>query len=148
RLDIAVRLLARVAQTGGRTGDAKLGGLAGRLSLAPLSEARRRPGLTEADAARLERAALELPRPGGAAPLLVRAPAAGRRLSLTLLRGPKDAREERAAEIAAASIGLYALRQDGGDGSPATLRLSRPADLPPARPLKVHIDALVPQGEG
>ncbi len=39
RLDIAVRLLARVAQTGGRAGGLKLGDLAARLSLARLAEA-------------------------------------------------------------------------------------------------------------
>jgi tetratricopeptide (TPR) repeat protein len=148
RLDIAVRLLARVAQTGGRAGDAKLGDLAGRLSLALLSEARQRPGLATADADRMERASLELPRPAGATLFLVRAPAGTRPVEVTLLRGEKAAREERGPEVAAEGIGLYTLRVDPGDTTPATLRLRRSADLAPARAAKVRVDALVPAGEG
>jgi hypothetical protein len=148
RLDIAVRLLARVAQTGGRSGDAKLGDLASRLSLALLAEARARPGVSAADAERMERASLELPRPPGATLILLRAPSATRPIEAMLLRGAKDAREERLPEAAAVGIGLYTLRLDPGDGSPATLRLRRPAELPPARPAKVRVDAIVPEGEG
>jgi tetratricopeptide (TPR) repeat protein len=148
RLDIAVRLLARVAQTGGRAGEAKLGDLASRLSLALLAEARSRPGLPPADAERMERASLELPRPPGATLFLVRTPAAGRPIQVTLLRGAKDAREERTPEVAADSIGLSTLRLDPGDTSPVTLRLKRPSELAPASLMKVRIDALVPMGEG
>jgi hypothetical protein len=148
RLDIAVRLLARVAQTGGRAGEAKLGELSGRLSLALLAEARAKPGLPPADADRLERASLELPRPRGATLLLVRAPAGTRPVDVTLIRGAKDAREERSPEVAADGIGLYTLRLDPGDTTAATLRLKRAAELPPARPAKVRVDALVPAGDG
>ncbi len=148
RLDIAVRLLARVAQTGGRAGEAKLGDLAGRLSLALLAEARAQPGLPAADADRMERAALELPRPPGATLLLVRAPAGMHPVEVTLVRGVRGAREERGPEVAAEGIGLYTLRLDPADSSPVTLRLRRPAELRPARPAKVRVDALVPAGEG
>jgi Flp pilus assembly protein TadD len=148
RLDIAVRLLARVAQTGGRAGEAKLGDLASRLSLALLAEARSRPGLPPADAERMERASLELPRPPGATLFLVRTPAAARPIQATLIRGAKDAREERTPEVAAESIGLSTLRLDPGDTSPVTLRLKRPAELAPASLLKVRVDALVPMGDG
>jgi hypothetical protein len=148
RLDIAVRLLARVAQTGGRAGEAKLGDLASRLSLALLAEARSRLGLPPADAERMERASLELPRPPGATLLLVRSPAASRPIQVTLLRGAKDAREERTPEVAAESIGLATLRLDPGDTSPVTLRLKRPTELAPASPVKVRVDALVPAGDG
>lgn len=148
RLDLAERMLSRVAQTGGRAGDARLGELAGRLALALLGEARARPGLTPADAERMERAALELPRPSGATLILVRAPAGSRTLAVRLLRGARDAREERAPEITAEGIGLYALRIDPGDGSSATLRLQRPAELAPARSTRVHVDALMPGGAG
>ncbi len=51
-------------------------------------------------------------------------------------------------EVAAEGIGLYALRLDPGDTSAVTLRLARPAQLPPARPARVRVDALVPAGEG
>ena len=148
RLDLAERMLSRVAQTGGRVGDARLGELAGRLALALLGEARARPGLAAVDAERMERAAVELPRPPGATLLLVRAPAGSRTLEARLVRGAKDAREERAPEISAEGIGVYALRIDPGDGSSAVLRLKRPAELSPARPTKVRVDALVPGAEG
>jgi Flp pilus assembly protein TadD len=148
RLDIAERMLSRVAQTGGRAGDARLGELAGRLALALLGEARARPGLAAADAERMERASLELPRPPGATLILVRAPAGSRTIEARLLRGAKDAREERAPEITAEGVGLYALRIDPGDGSSAVLRLKRPAELVPARPTKVRVDALVPGTDG
>jgi hypothetical protein len=143
-----VRLLARVAQTGGRAGDAKLGELASRLSLALLGDARTRPGVASADADRMERASLELPRPAGATLVLVRAPGGVRPIEATLVRGAKEAREERAPEVAAEGIGLYALRIDPGDASATTLRLRRRTELPPSRPLKVRVDALVPAGDG
>ncbi len=147
RLDIAERMLARVAQTGGRAGDAKLGDLAGRLALALLDDALARPGLAPADADRIARAALELPRPAGATLVLVRAPAGAQAIEATLIRGPKEAREDRAPEVATPGIGLYALRLDPGDATKASLRLRRPAELAPARPTKVRVDALVPDGD-
>ncbi len=147
RIDIAVRLLARVAQTGGRAGDARLGELAARLSLVRLAEARARPNLPPEEAARMERASLELPRPPGATLILIEAPAGARAVDAVLLRGAKDAREERRPEVAAEGIGLYALRIDPGDGSPATLRLKRAPELQPARPARVRVHALVPAGE-
>ncbi|MFT3772003.1 MAG: VIT domain-containing protein [Minicystis sp.] len=148
RLDIAERMLTRVAQTGGRAGDARLGDLAARLALTLLAEARARPGLSPAELDQMTRAALELPRPPGATLILVRSPAGAHAVEATLLRGPKDAREERAPEVAAAGIGLHALRIDPADGSAAVLRLRRPAELSPARPTKVRVDALVPDGDG
>ncbi|APR78011.1 Hypothetical protein A7982_03358 [Minicystis rosea] len=148
RIDIAERMLSRVAQTGGRAADARLGDLAGRLALALLAEARARPGVTPAEQDQMIRAALELPRPPGATLILLRAPAGAHTIDAKLLRGPKDAREERAPEVDAAGIGLYALRLDPGDGSNAVLRLRRPSELAPARPTKVRVDALVPDGDG
>jgi tetratricopeptide (TPR) repeat protein len=150
RLDIAQRMLARVAQTGGRAGDGRLGDLAGRLAIDLLAEARARPGVAPADADRLLRAALELPYPAGAIVVLVRAPAGASALTTTLFRGPREAREERAPEVAAEGVGLYALRFDRGgvnDGD-AVLRLRRPADLLPARGTKVRVDALIPGAAG
>ncbi len=150
RLDIAQRMLARVAQTGGRSGDGRLGDLAGRLASALLAEARGRPALAPADADRLVRAALELPYPAGAIVVLVRAPAGASPITMTLLRGPREAREERGPEVAAEGVGLYTLRLDRGgaaDGDPV-LRLRRPADLLPSRGTKVKIDTLIPDAPG
>src|SRR5262249_42625571 len=69
-------------------------------------------------------------------------------VGITLIRGEKAAREERAPEIAAEGIGLYTLRLDPGDTGPVTLRLARKAELPPARTAKVRVGALVPDGDG
>jgi tetratricopeptide (TPR) repeat protein len=150
RLDIAERMLARVSQTGGRAGDGRLGELAGRLAHDLLAEARQKPGVAADDLARLTRASLELPFPAGATLVLLRAPAGAQALDVTLVRGPRDAREERAPEVAAEGIGLYTLRIDPSstEGAGAVLRLRRPANLAPAQPTKVRLDALVPQGVG
>jgi hypothetical protein len=137
-----------VAQTGGRAGDAKLGDLAGRVALVLLTEARERAGVSAADAERIERASLELPRPPGATFVIVRSPAGSTPVEATLVRGPKDAREDRGPEVVASGIGLLTLRMDPGDASPAIVRLRRAAELPPARPTKVRVDALVPTSDG
>lgn len=151
RLDIAQRMLARVAQTGGRAGDGRLGELAGRLAHALLAEGRSKPGLSPDDMARLTRTALELPFPSDAIVVLVRAPAGAQAIEATLIRGPKEAREERSPDVSAEGIGLYSLRLDPPgsiDASGAVLRLRRPADLAPSRATKVRIDALVPDVAG
>jgi tetratricopeptide (TPR) repeat protein len=150
RLDIAGRMLARVAQTGGRAGDGRLGELAGRLAHDLLAEARQKPGVAADDLARLTRASLELPFTPGSTVVLLRAPAGAQALDVTLLRGPRDAREERAPEVAAEGIGLYTLRIDPSstEGAGAVLRLRRPALLAPAQPTRVRLDALVPDGAG
>jgi hypothetical protein len=148
RLDIAQRMLSRVAQTGGRAGDAQLGELASRLAHVLLAEARLKQGVAPGDAERLTRAALELPYPSGATVLLLRAPAAALPVEATLIRGPKDAREERAPEVATAGIGLYTLRIDPGETSEVTLKLRRAKELLPARATKVRVDALVPDAPG
>jgi tetratricopeptide (TPR) repeat protein len=143
RLDIAQRMLARVAQTGGRAGDAQLGELAGRLAQSLIAAGRAQGGVSKEDQARLARVALELPYPAGATLVLVRAPAGALPIEATLIRGPNGAREERPAEIAAAGIGLYSLRMDAGD-TQAVLRLKRPEELSPARPTSARVDTLLP----
>jgi len=148
RLDVAVRMLARVAQTGGRTGSAELGDLAGRLAQALIAEARGQAGLGKDDADRLVRAALELPFPGGDTVVLVRGSAGQAPLEAALVRGPKEAREERRAELSTPAIGLYSLRIDPDETSEVLLRLKRTAELLPAQPSRVRVDALVPHGKG
>ena len=148
RLDVAQRMLARVAQTGGRTGDGQLGELAGRVAAALLAEARAKEGIAPEDADRLARAALELPLPPTSTVVLVRGPAGAAPVEAVLVRGPKEAREERRPEIAAPAIGVTSLRIDPDDTSQITLRLRRPEELPPTRPTRVRIDALVPKANG
>ena len=148
RLDVAQRMLARVAHTGGRTGDGQPGELAARVAAALLAEARAKPGVAPEDADRLARSALELPLPPTSTLVLVHGPAGAAPVDAVLVRGPKDAREERRPEIAAPAVGVASLRIDPGDTSEITLRLRRPEELPPARPTRVRIDALVPKGKG
>jgi hypothetical protein len=144
RLDIASRMLSRVAQTGGRAGDGELGELAGRLAQVLLAEGRGKQGLGAADVDRLARASLELPYPAAAAVVLVRAPAGALPIDVKLLRDKDEAR----ADIAAPGIGLYTVRFGAGEKSDIRLRLARPEDLPPARATKVRVDVLVPDGDG
>jgi len=92
----------------------------------------------------LSRAALEIPYPAGAVVALVRAPAGALALDVKLLRD----KDEVEPDVAASGVGLYTHRFGAGEKSPISLRLSRPQDLPPARPSKVRVDALVPDGEG
>lgn len=148
RLDIAQRMLLRVAQTGGRAGNAELGELSSRLAHVLLAEAREHPDLAKPDAERLLRSALELPYPAGATVIVLRAPSGALPIEATLARGPKGAREELKPEIAAAGIGLYTLRLDPGDTSNVVLKLRRGKELPPALATKVRVDALVPDGNG
>ncbi|MFO0758460.1 MAG: VIT domain-containing protein [Byssovorax sp.] len=148
RLDIAERMLARVAQTGGRAGDGRLGEMAGRLGHDLLAEARQKPGVAADDLGRLTRSALELPFPTGGAVILLRGPAGAQPIEVTAIRGPRDAREEKAPEVAAEGIGLYTLRFDPSASDATVLRLRRPALLAPAQPTRVRVDALVPDGAG
>ncbi len=88
--------------------------LTARLSLTLLAEARARPGLSPEDAARMERAFLELPRPPGATLVLIEAPAGARAIDATLLRGAKEPKEERKPEVAAEGIrALHAAHRPG-----------------------------------
>ncbi len=147
RLDVAQRMLTRVAQTGGRSGDVALGDLASFVAQALLAQARTDSAVSAPDRDRLTRTALSLPFPDDTIVFLVRAPAGTVSLDAMLLRGPKDSREERPADLASPSIGLYALRTATTDRE-VTLRLRRPEALPPAVPFRVRIDALLPDGPG
>jgi tetratricopeptide (TPR) repeat protein len=145
-LDVAGRMLGRVAATGGRHGSAAFGELAGHVAAALTAEARGRSDLLGDDAARLARVALELPSPREAVVVLLRGPA-GSAITATLKRGPKEAREERGPYPEAPAIGLWALSLSPRDTN-VVLSLARPAELLPARSTRVHIDALIPQAEG
>ncbi len=147
RLDVAQRMLARVAQTGGRAGDTQLGELAGYVAHALLAESRSKDSVSAADRDRLTRTALSLPFPESGAVFLARSPAGSVPIDVVVVRGPKESREERAPDLASPSIGLYAARTGASDGE-VVLRLHRPEALPPVLPLRVRVDALVADGEG
>ncbi|MBK9260484.1 MAG: FecR domain-containing protein [Polyangiaceae bacterium] len=144
RLDIAHRMLGRVAQTGGRAGDAKLGELAGRLAHVLLAEGRNREGIDATTLDRLSRAALELPYPAETVVVLVRSPAGALPIDVKLLRDDDEADPD----VIAAGIGAYTLHFGAGEKSPIRLRMSRPEDLPPARGTSVRLSVLVPEPDG
>ena len=147
RLDVAQRMLARVAQTGGTEGDPALGEIAAHVAHALLADARTREGVSAEDRDRLTRAALALPFPEAGAVFLVRAPAGSAPVEVSLVRGEKEPREVRRADLASPSIGVHVLRTGAADRDLAVL-LRRPRALPPALPVRARVDALVADGPG
>ncbi len=146
RLDIAERLLTRVARTGGRGGDADFAELSrqlGRvLAESALSGAPAKPSADEA--ARLRRLLLELSQAETSSIVLVRAEAGAPELKVRLTTGETD-KTLREPDVAAASLGLYLFRTSSSE-APAKLidRLSitGPSELQPSRPIRLRIDAL------
>ncbi len=147
RLDIARRLLARVAQTGGRAGNQKLAELASLVSSVLLAEARLDKKTSKEDAARLTAAALEVARPGRGVSLLVFAPAATVALSTEVVRDAGKEGASTPADVRAEGIGIYALSFDPSGTGDVRLRLSRPEALPPTAPTAVRIRALKQNGD-
>lgn len=140
RLDLSRRLLTRVVETGGRSGQPSATLLAGHVAAALLAEARNADG-GKADA--LTFAALEIPRVDTRNVLVVRTPAARSSLEIKLVRQMGKEKEEISPEISAAQMGLYALPFDPS-GAELTLLLTRGEELPPSRPYPVVLETLVP----
>lgn len=143
RLDVAERLLVRVAQSGGRSGDGELGELSrqlGRiLAASALASSARAP--TSDEAGLLRRQAGELSQAETGSVLLAQAEPGAPELRVQL-RGPD--KSERGPELAVPSLGLYLFRESSG--SPAQLlerlSVSAPSELSPSRPRRLRIDAL------
>jgi hypothetical protein len=138
RLDVATRVLERVAETGGRADDTGLGELASMTAAVLLEDARGRA--TGDDAARLARRALEVPLPDVAGFVLVRTPALDVPVEPRLVHGGDD-RAESPPDLAAASLGLFAMRLERG-ASGVGLVLRRPASLDAGWPARVRADVL------
>ncbi len=143
RLDVASRMLARVAQTGGRTSDPALEELASFMTAVLLAEARAKHP-PAADEERLARRALETPLPDLAAIVLVRAPTWVPGLRATMLRD-KVRGAETVAPLHVPSLGIAGMRIERGEG-PLRVRLGRQADLEPSRPATARAYALVLDG--
>jgi tetratricopeptide (TPR) repeat protein len=141
RLDVASRIFHRVAQTGGRLSDERMGNLASLVEAVLSTAARQAPGRTPDEAARLLRRVLEIPLPDAAALVLVRIPTLDTAVEARLLRGEKLDQEAQ-PEVSAASLGLYFLRVERGDRA-VKLRLRRPAELDPSRPVKAELSVYV-----
>lgn len=142
RLDLARRLLTRVVETGGRSGQAPASTLAGHVAAALLAEARAGAGGKDQSDA-LTFASLEVPRTERRHVLLLRTPAALPGVDVKLSRRFGKEKEEIPADIGAAAMGLYAIAFDPA-GAELELSLTRPEELAPARPYKLRVDTLLP----
>ena len=143
RLDVATRLLDRSAQTGGRSEDARLGKLASITEATLLAGARQSAPPGEI-AALLARRLSRTPLPDVASLILVRSPPSDEPVDVRIARDEKG-RDESAADLDAASIGLSAIRIERGAGA-ARIRLRR-SSAGPGRPAQATVTALV-LGEG
>jgi tetratricopeptide (TPR) repeat protein len=152
RLDIAERLLTRVARTGGRGGNGDFGELArqlGRiLAQAALSSTARRP--SDEEATRLRRLASDLAQAEMSTIMLVQAEAGAPELTVRL-RGEGSDKSVHEPDIAAASLGLYLFRTSAAELPQKLverLSISGPSELSPSRPLRLRVDALPKDGDG
>ncbi|MCE7889424.1 MAG: VWA domain-containing protein [Sorangiineae bacterium PRO1] len=143
RLDLARRLLTRVVETGGRSGQASASMLAGHVAAALLAEARSGAGVAKEQTDALTFASLEVPRAEKRHVLLLRTPAALPGLEVKLVRRFGKEKEEIPVDIAAAAMGLYSLAFDP-QGAEVELLLTRPEELAPARAYKLRVDTLLP----
>lgn len=142
RLDVASRVLDRVARTGGRLNDERTSHLAAVLGAVLTAEARDDAARTPDERGRLQRRLLEIPLPDAAALVLVQTHATDTPLLAKLARGEK-ADLESAADAAAPTLGLSMLRIERGDKA-LRVRLQRPAELLPSRPAQARVSVLIP----
>lgn len=143
RLDLARRMLTRVIETGGRSGQATASTLAGHVAAALLSEARGSAGAAKGEADALTFAALEVPRSEKRNVVLLRAPAALPPIEAKIVRHVGNEKEDVPVEIAAAAMGLYALAFDP-NGAEIELSMTRGEELQPAKKYVVRLETLVP----
>jgi tetratricopeptide (TPR) repeat protein len=144
RLDLASRMLVRLSQLAGRSEQQELGSLAVDIAAWMLSQPRQ---ASPAEAQELARRLLELPLRKSGTTVLLRVPASMPPLQAAVLRGPKDAREERAPDVAARGVGFYRLQLDAGDDD-VVLRLAAARELEPSAALPVQVITLQAQGAG
>ncbi len=140
RLDVATRLLDRVAQTGGRGDDGRLGELASVVSASLIAKARQGAPGAETDAL-LARRLAQTPLPDVASVILVRTPLTDDNVEVVVARQLKD-KDELPADLDASAMGLAAVRIERGGGT-ARIRLKRSAGLAGARATRGLVTALV-----
>jgi tetratricopeptide (TPR) repeat protein len=139
RLDVATRLLDRVAQTGGRGDDGRLGELASITQAVLLAGAR---GGADAEVeAELERRLLRTALPDVQSVVMIQSPPADDPIEVSVVRknGEKVAQS---ADLDARELGVSAIRIERGDGT-AHISLKRAVDLGPSRPAKAKLAALI-----
>lgn len=140
RLDVATRLLDRVAQTGGRGDDGRLGELASVVSASLIAKARQGSPAAETDAL-LARRLAQTPLPDVASMILVRTPLTDDKVEVSVARQLKD-KDDLPADLDASAMGLAAVRIERGGGV-ARIRLKRSASLAGSRPTRGLVTALV-----
>jgi tetratricopeptide (TPR) repeat protein len=139
RLDVATRLLDRVAQTGGRGDDGRLGELASITQAVLLAGAR---GTADAEVeAELERRLLRTALPDVQSVVMIQSPPADDPIEVSVVRqnGEKIAQS---ADLDARELGVAAIRIERGDGT-ARISLKRALELGPSRPAKAKLAALI-----
>lgn len=147
RLDVATRLLDRVAQTGGRGDDGRLGELAAIVEASLIAAARQGAPAPAADTdALLVRRLAQTPLPDVASLILVRTPLGDDKVEVLVARQEKD-KDELPADLDASAMGISAVRIERGGGV-ARIRLRRAAGLASTRPTRGLVTALVLGGGG
>ena len=139
RLDVATRLLDRVAQTGGRGDDGRLGELASITQAVLLAGAR---GSADAEVeGELERRLLRTALPDVQSIVMIQSPPADDPIEVSVVRknGEKVAQS---ADLDARELGVAAIRIERGDGT-ARISLKRALELGPSRPAKAKLAALI-----
>jgi len=139
RLDVATRLLDRVAQTGGRGDDGRLGELASITQAVLLAGAR---GGADAEVeAELERRLLRTALPDVQSVVMIQSPPSDDPIEVSVVRknGEKVAQS---ADLDARELGVAAIRIERGDGT-ARISLKRALELGPSRPAKAKLAALI-----
>lgn len=146
RVDVALRILDRVARTGGRSSEVELAMLAEHAANVILRSVLGRSDLADADRRRLERALAEMNALPAGTPIVVEAPAGFDPVSVFIERGPADARELVRPRALATKIGLVALHLEPADPGAVTevfVSLARSKALAPVEPYRVKLHAIV-----
>jgi tetratricopeptide (TPR) repeat protein len=139
RVDVATRLLRRVAQTGGRNDDGRLSELASITEAAILSATR---GGKDAEVeAEIERRLLRTPLPDAQAVVLVRSAPTEQPVHLALLREEGETLPM-TADLDARELGLAAARVERGETGVVTLALKREAIAGPSHPIDATVSVL------
>lgn len=145
RVDVALRILDRVARTGGRAAEPQLADLADRSAHVFVREVLTGKDLPGPDRARLERALAEMPALSAGTSFLIESPAGFDPVTAHIERGPEEAREIVRPKAVAGKLGLVSLDLEPsapGARSRVVLSLGRPKALAPSPPFVVRIHAI------
>ena len=144
RLDVATRLLERVAQTGGRGDDGRLGELASITQAVLLAGAR---GSADAEVeAELDRRLLRTALPDVQSVVLIQSPPADDPIEVSVVRANGE-KVAQSADLDARELGVAAIRIERGDGT-TRISLKRARELGPSRPARAKLAALILDREG